>query len=154
MQALNAGAANAGNPSAPTENPLAAIMQAMSEAHGAGQHGAAGPGAGAPNGFADIMASAMANVNAMQEHINSTTLNLKFVMAGQRPTDQDKRCSLEVTAGTSLVDVLEMVKKELHVEGQNLALEFCGETLPGAAPVHLVGLSDGDTIKVVGVTNN
>merc|ERR1712039_55181 len=154
MQALNAGAANAGNPTSPTENPLAAIMQAMSEAHGAGQHGAAGPVAGAPNGFADIMASAMANINAMQENLNSTTLNLKFVMAAQRPTDQEKRCSLEVTAGATLANVLEMVKMELNVEGQNLALEFCGETLPAAAPVHLVGLSDGDTIKVVAVGSN
>merc|ERR1719221_1898320 len=110
MQAINANVATPGNPSSPGENPFAAIMQAMTEAHGTGQQTAVGQGAAVPNGFADIMASAMANVNAMQENLNSTTLTLKFVMAAQRPTDQEKRCSLEVTAAATLSNVLEIVK--------------------------------------------
>merc|ERR1712192_114616 len=87
------------------ENPLAAIMQAMTNTSGAA-HTPFGSGSAQSTGFADMMAGAMANINAMQESLDNTTLASKFVMAGQMPSDQEKRCSVEVAASASLANVL------------------------------------------------
>merc|ERR1712217_769796 len=132
---------------------MATIMQAMNNANG-NDHNGVGGGATMPNGFADMTAGAMANMNAMQENLDNTTMTLKFVMSAQRPMDQDKRCSIEIAASATIANVLEMVKMDLNVEDQNLLLEFCGEALTTAAPIHLVGLSDGDAIMVVPAARN
>merc|ERR1712183_386144 len=66
-----------------------------------------------------------------------------------RAQASEKRCRLEVAAVAKMREVLDMVKLELDVEGEALALEFAGETLPLDAPVHLVGLRDDDTVMLV-----
>merc|ERR1712203_383744 len=85
MQAMNASVPIDGNPATPGDNPFAAIMQAMTNANGAGQQSALGAGAAVPNGFADMMAGAMANISAMHDNLNNATFTLKFVMAAQSP---------------------------------------------------------------------
>lgn len=112
------------------------------------------PGASSPfSGLADALERTMAQVSAhaqeVQRQLESTNYNLTFVLPAQAGHWDEKRCPLEVAAVSHMSEVLDMVKLELDVESIAQGLEFAGELLPLMAPVHMVGVGDGDTLIVV-----
>lgn len=137
---LNAGSTDALHLS--VRNPLESLVAAL---------GGGGQMQGIP--LADLterMSSAIAEMNAIQESLQSAEYALKFVLPAQsKPRTAEKRCALQVAAVATVADVLDMVKLELNIENQRLALEFAGQTLPAMASIHMCGLSDGDTIMLV-----
>jgi len=104
------------------------------------------------NELADAFAAGMAGVaeegRIMMESLERTTHSLTFVMPPHRGCPE-RRCTVEVSAMACISEVIDMVKLELNVENQALALEFAGERLPPGARLHSVGLRGGDTVMVV-----
>lgn len=122
-------------------NPLEGLVAALGGAQMQGNPLAA---------LTERMSSAIAEMNAIQESLQSAEYALKFVLPAQsKPRTAEKRCALQVAAVATVADVLDMVKLELNIESQRLALEFAGQTLPAMAAIHMCGLSDGDTIMLV-----
>lgn len=124
---------------------------------GGGFGGTLGVGGGA-GGLMEMMSRAAADATealsgALEEaaararELEKTeyTLNVVLLARGARP---EKRCKLTVVAAARVQEVLDMVKLELDIEDEALYLEFAGDKLPPAAPVHMVGLRDGDTVMV------
>jgi len=94
---------------------------------------------------ANAVSGALAEAAARREELATTEYKLGILLlaSGKRP---EKRCDVTVMAGARVAEVLEMVKLELDVEDEELALEFAGEKLPLGANVHVLGLRDGDTV--------
>lgn len=105
-----------------------------------------------PDGLAAAVAGAMAEATelsaALQESLADTTYNISFVKSSNEPRGDEQRCVVEVSAVARVQEVLEVVKLELEDESEALYLEFAGQALPPEAPIHLVGLRDGDTVLV------
>lgn len=102
--------------------------------------------------LADALSGAMNEVvqysQAVQESLESATYNLSFVLPDKAPA-KERRCRLEVAAIARVEEVLDMVKLELDVEDVASGLEFAGQELPLHAPIHALGLRDGDLLMVI-----
>merc|ERR1712046_64988 len=110
-------------------------------------------------GFAEAISGAMNQVagamnevaqfsQAMQESLESATYNLTFLLPAATSANE-QRCRLEVTALARVEEVLEMVQVELNAEDIATGLEFAGQELPLHAPIHALGIRDGDHLMVV-----
>jgi len=103
-------------------------------------------------GLAEALSGAMNEAvqysQAMQESLDNTAYNLTFVLPAKASVPE-KRCRLEVAAMARVQEVLEMVQLELCAEEIASGLEFSGEELPLQAPIHNLGLRDGDIVMVV-----
>lgn len=105
-------------------------------------------GLGNLDGLMNAVNGAMADVTNAMGELERTEYTLNVVMLAQpqrrRP---EKRCSLVVVAVARVEEVLEMAKAELDVSDDAL-LEFAGEKLSPGAPIHALGLRDGDTVML------
>lgn len=97
----------------------------------------------------EALSGVFEEAEARRKELESRECSLNVVLAerGARP---EKRCKLTVVAGARVQEVLDMAKLEMDSDGQALFLEFAGEKLPAALPIHMVGLRDGDTIFLGG----
>eukprot|EP00927_Polykrikos_kofoidii_P071361 TRINITY_DN67628_c0_g1_i1.p1 TRINITY_DN67628_c0_g1~~TRINITY_DN67628_c0_g1_i1.p1 ORF type:complete len:298 (-),score=39.04 TRINITY_DN67628_c0_g1_i1:45-938(-) len=106
-------------------------------------------------GLTDALAGAMADAQqerlALEVSLEHAECALNFVMlaSSASPSSVERRCRLDVAAKSFPGEVLEMVKLELGVEDQSLALEFAGRELAPGVPIYAAGLTGGDTVMVV-----
>lgn len=121
-----------------------------------GSIGAPGMGMDPLAGITEVMNDLNEAVNevaamsqAMQQSLEGTIYNLTFVMPA-KGSAPEKRCRLEISAVSRVEDVLDMVKLELDAEHNATGLEFAGEELPQHAPIHVLGVRDGDLLMVLG----
>lgn len=107
------------------------------------------PLAGIMNDLNEAVSEVAAMNQALQQSLESTIYNLTFVMPA-KGSAPEKRCRLEISAVARVEEVLDMVKLELNAEHNATGLEFAGEELPQHAPVHVLGVRDGDLLMVRG----
>lgn len=130
------------------------VRRAMDPLFGGNLGSVLGPLAGLTDALAGAMASAQQERLAQQQALERAEYALTFVMPASAASPQapEGRCSLEVAATALAGEVLDMVKLELGVEDQPLALEFAGEELRPAMTIHAAGLRAGDTVMVMPVS--
>lgn len=128
---------------APSGGPLAGLFGGL----GGGVSGAT-PLAGLTDMLTGALQEAAQMNQAWQESLQNTECKIRCTMPARGRT-AERRCEMVVCAAARAAEVLEMAKLELNAEGEDLVLEFAGEPLPAAAPIHLLGLQDGDTVLVM-----
>jgi hypothetical protein len=104
-------------------------------------------------GLAEVISGAMNDIaelnQAMQQRLERETYNITFVLPALGASANEKRCKLEISAVARVEEVLDMVKLELDAEDIVEGLEFAGQELPLHAPIHALGLSDGDLVMAM-----
>lgn len=83
------------------------------------------------------------------QSLEGTMCTLTFVKLSPFSRVEEKRCSLEVAVSSRVLEVLEMVKLELDVQADDLALEFGGVLIPVHSTIHELNACDCDVIMVV-----
>lgn len=100
--------------------------------------------------MADRLTEAFEEIAERQEayfdEMEETEFRLNIVVR-----EMDRRCRLCVEATAYVCELVDMAKAELRFPGMDsfIALEFAGEVLPPARPLHTVGLADDDTLFLV-----
>lgn len=109
-----------------------------------------GGGAMDEEGVAGLMqAFAGQAQQALEEELVGVEWTLTMVL---RPAagGEERRCQLTVEALSCVAEVRDMAHLMLGVAAEErLELEFAGERLPAEAPLHAVGLGDGDLVLVL-----
>lgn len=97
----------------------------------------------------------LAQVERQRQELEQTEYTLNILVPAIRsdsavqPSKPERRCRLTVVATACVREVREMALLELDAEHEPLVFEFAGQVLPESLPVHMLDVSNEDTLLLV-----
>eukprot|EP00930_Biecheleria_cincta_P104386 TRINITY_DN96653_c0_g1_i1.p1 TRINITY_DN96653_c0_g1~~TRINITY_DN96653_c0_g1_i1.p1 ORF type:complete len:306 (-),score=57.28 TRINITY_DN96653_c0_g1_i1:38-928(-) len=110
---------------------------------------------GAMVDLSDMANGMLAHVERQRQELEQTeyTLNIlapaTHASAGVPSSRPERRCRLTVMATACVRELREMALLELDAEQEPLAFEFAGQKLPESLPLHMLDISNDDTLMLV-----